>query len=228
MAKILIVDDEVEIAELLSDILVDAGFDTIIKNKAEDALECMSSNNFDLIILDIMLPGMSGMELCALIRNKVNCPIIFISAKVQTVDKLVGFEIGADDYITKPFVNAELVARVKANIRQNNRLLNSDIYNKNIIKIGDIEINKDSYEVKKDDTIIELSTKEFDLLFYLMNNAGIVLSKDQIYNAVWGSNYGDIGTVAVHIKNLRNKIDKNDEYIITVWGVGYKFVKVLS
>lgn len=227
MAKILIVDDEVEIAELINDILKEEGYEIDISNTAEDALTRIN-NNYDLIILDVMLPGMSGTTLCSLIRDKVKCPIIFVTAKVQTVDKLVGFEIGADDYITKPFVNVELIARVKANIRQNNRLLNSDIYNKNIIKIGDIEINKDSYEVKKDGTIIELSTKEFDLLFYLMNNAGIVLSKDQIYNAVWGSNYGDIGTVAVHIKNLRNKIDKNDQYIITVWGVGYKFVKVLS
>lgn len=227
MAKILIVDDEVEIAELINDILKEEGYEIDISNTAEDALTRIN-NNYDLIILDVMLPGMSGTTLCSLIRDKVKCPIIFVTAKVQTVDKLVGFEIGADDYITKPFVNVELIARVKANIRQNNRLFNSDIYNKNIIKIGDIEINKDSYEVKKDGTIIELSTKEFDLLFYLMNNAGIVLSKDQIYNAVWGSNYGDIGTVAVHIKNLRNKIDKNDQYIITVWGVGYKFVKVLS
>lgn len=222
MSKILIVDDDIEIAELLSDILVDAGFNTVIKNNAEDALEIIS-NDFDLIILDIMLPGMSGTELCALIRNKVNCPIIFISAKVQTVDKLVGFEIGCDDYITKPFINDEVVARVKANIRQYKRL-NKGI-NNNTIKIGNIEINKDSYEVKINDKLIDLSSKEFDLLYYLMKNAGLVLSKEQIYNAVWGSNYGDIGTVAVHIKSLRNKIDASDEYIITIWGVGYKFVK---
>lgn len=223
MSKILIVDDDNEIAELLSDILVDAGFNTIIKNNAEDALKYINNENIDLIILDIMLPGISGMELCALIRNKVNYPIIFISAKVQTVDKLVGFEIGCDDYITKPFINDEVVARVKANIRQYKRLNNKiDI---STIKIGDIEINKDSYEVKFNNNLIDLSSKEFDLLYYLMNNAGIVLSKEQIYNAVWGSNYGDIGTVAVHIKNLRSKIDKNDEYIITIWGVGYKFVK---
>ncbi len=222
MSKILIVDDDLEIAELLSDILVDAGFETIIRNNAEDALELLS-NNFDLIILDIMLPGMSGTELCALIRNRVSCPIIFISAKVQTVDKLVGFEIGCDDYITKPFINDEVVARVKANIRQYKRF-NKNIDN-NILKIGDIEINKDSYEVKVNGKLVELSSKEFDLLYYLMRNAGIVLSKEQIYNAVWESNYGDIGTVAVHIKNLRSKIDKNEKYIITIWGVGYKFLK---
>ena len=225
MSRILIVDDDLEIAELLSDILVDEGFSTIIKNSAEDALECINDNDFDLIILDIMLPGMSGTSLCALIRDKVNAPIIFISAKVQTVDKLVGFEIGCDDYITKPFINDEVVARVKANIRQYKRL--NKVNNDNSIKIGNIVINKNSYEVKINDTLVDLSSKEFDLLYYLMKNAGIVLSKEQIYSAVWGSNYGDIGTVAVHIKNLRSKIDKNDEYIITIWGVGYKFVKDL-
>ena len=227
MSKILIVDDEVEIAELISDILKEEGYKTFIYNNAEDSLKNID-NNYDLIILDVMLPGMSGTTLCSLIRSKVSCPIIFVTAKVQTVDKLVGFEIGADDYITKPFVNAELVARVKSNIRQNNRNINSKIDNENIIKIGSLEINKDSYEVKKNNIIIDLSTKEFDLLYYLMSNAGIVLSKEQIYNAVWGSNYGDIGTVAVHIKNLRSKIDNNDEYILTIWGVGYKFVKGLS
>ena len=123
MAKILIVDDEVEIAELINDILKEEGYEIDISNTAEDALTRIN-NNYDLIILDVMLPGMSGTTLCSLIRDKVKCPIIFVTAKVQTVDKLVGFEIGADDYITKPFVNVELIARVKANIRQNNRLLN--------------------------------------------------------------------------------------------------------
>ncbi len=226
MYRILIIDDEIEIAELISDILKNEGYNTMIKNNAEDALITINNNAFDLIILDIMLPGMSGTSLCALIRDKVECPIIFVSAKSQTVDKLVGFEIGADDYITKPFVNAELLARVKANIRQVKRG-NVNIHDNSVIKIGDIEINKDSHEVKKDNNLVELSSKEFDLLYYLMINAGIVLSKEQIYNSVWGSNYGDIGTVAVHIKNLRSKIDKNDEYIITIWGVGYKFVKDL-
>ena len=223
MSKILIVDDEIEIAELISTLLENEGYNTIIKSNAEDALIEINNYNFDLIILDIMLPNMSGTSLCAQIRNKVECPIIFVSAKNQTVDKLVGFEIGADDYITKPFENALLIARVKANIRQNKR--NNNIQESNIIKIGSIEINKDSHEVKKDNNIIELSSKEFELLYYLMQNAGIVLSKEQIYNSVWESSYGDIGTVAVHIKSLRNKIDNNDEYIITIWGVGYKFVK---
>lgn len=225
MSKVLIVDDEIEIADLISDILKEEGFITVVKNNAEDALMEIQKDSFDLIILDIMLPGMSGIELCSLIRSKVNCPIIFVTAKVQTVDKLVGFEIGADDYITKPFVNAELIARVKSNIRQNNR--NIIEKNKNIIKIGEIEINKESYEVKKSGEIVELSTKEFELLYYLMENAGIVLSKDQIYNSVWGSNYGEIGTVAVHIKNLRSKLDTEEKYIITIWGVGYKFVKAI-
>ena len=223
--RILIVEDEESLADLVATRLKKEKYTVDISLDGEDGLYNALMDVYDLIILDIMLPGMSGTELCALIRNKVSCPIIFISAKVQTVDKLVGFEIGCDDYITKPFINDEVVARVKANIRQNRRKINNINNNNNIIKIGDIEINKESYEVIKNNRIIELSTKEFDLLYYLMNNAGIVLSKDQIYNAVWGSTYGDIGTVAVHIKSLRNKVDSNDQYIITVWGVGYKFVK---
>ena len=216
--KILIVDDEIEIAELISDILIEENYDTVIKNNGEEALKEVDNNNFDLIILDIMLPGISGIELCSLIRNKVSCPIIFVTAKIQSIDKILGLEIGADDYITKPFVNAELLARVKANIRQSKRN-KEKITNKHIIKIGNIKIN---YE------LVELSLKEFELLYYLMLNAGIVLSKDQIYNKIWGSNYGDIGTVAVHIKNLRSKIDNNEEYIITIWGVGYKFMRDVS
>lgn len=225
--KILIVDDEIEIAELISDILIEENYDTVIKNNGEEALKEVDNNNFDLIILDIMLPGISGIELCSLIRNKVSCPIIFVTAKIQSIDKILGLEIGADDYITKPFVNAELLARVKANIRQSKRN-KEKITNKHIIKIGNIQINYESHEVYKDNKLVELSLKEFELLYYLMLNAGIVLSKDQIYNKIWGSNYGDIGTVAVHIKNLRSKIDNNEEYIITIWGVGYKFMRDVS
>ncbi|HAB67395.1 MAG TPA: DNA-binding response regulator, partial [Firmicutes bacterium] len=129
-----------------------------------------------------------------------------------------------DDYITKPFVIEELVARVKAHIRRDNRINNNS---SNIIRIGNIEINKDSYEVKKDGKEVILSTKEFELLSYLMSNAGVVLSKEQIYNSVWKTEYGDMGTVAVNIKSLRTKLDPDEKYIITIWGLGYKFVKVV-
>lgn len=225
MARILIVDDERDIAELISDVLCDEGFETVIKNDGYAAIEEVKNNTFDLILLDIMMPNLSGTETCNKIRDIVSCPIIFVTAKNQTLDKLLGFEIGADDYITKPFVIEELVARVKAHIRRENRLTATP---SNIIKIGDICINKESYEVKKNGELVTLSTKEFELLSYLMTNAGVVLSKEQIYNSVWKTEYGDIGTVAVNIKGLRKKIDPEEKYIITIWGLGYKFVKVID
>ncbi len=225
MTKILIVDDEQDIAQLISDVLKDEGFDTVIKNDGYAAIEEVKNNHFDLILLDIMMPNISGTETCNKIRDLVSCPIIFVTAKNQTIDKLLGFEIGADDYITKPFVIEELVARVKAHIRRENR---ANISPSNIIKIGDIEINKESYEAKKKGEPVVLSTKEFELLSYLMSNAGVVLSKEQIYNAVWKTEYGDIGTVAVNIKSLRKKLDPEEKYIITIWGLGYKFVKVIN
>lgn len=225
MARILIVDDESSIAELISDVLKDEGFETVIKNDGYSAIAEVKNNTFDLILLDIMMPNLSGTETCNKIRDLVSCPIIFVTAKNQTLDKLLGFEIGADDYITKPFVIEELVARVKAHIRREKRLSTST---SNIIKIGDICINKESYEVKKNGQPVTLSTKEFELLSYLMTNAGIVLSKEQIYNSVWKTEYGDIGTVAVNIKGLRKKIDPEEKYIITIWGLGYKFVKVVN
>lgn len=226
MEKILIVDDEKDIAELISDILSDENYDTVIKNDGESAIDAVYNDKFDLIILDIMLPGISGMEVCSKIRDSANCPIIFVTAKTQLLDKLVGFEIGADDYITKPFINEELVARVKAHLRREERYDKKQ--NNNIIEIGEIKLNNDSYEVTKNGMLIELSTREFELLSYLMMNAGIVLSKEQIYQNVWKNNYGDIGTVAVNIKSLRNKLDEEEKYIKTVWGMGYKFVKVIK
>jgi len=225
MAHILIVDDERDIAELISDVLEEEGFTTTIKNDGYSAIESIKSNNYDLILLDIMMPNISGIETCNKIRETVSCPIIFVTAKNQLVDKIVGFEIGADDYITKPFVIEELVARVKAHIRRDTRATKQT---SSIIKIGEIEINKESYEVKKNDEPVTLSTKEFELLSYLMTNAGVVLSKEQIYNSVWQTEYGDIGTVAVNIKSLRKKLDPDEKYIITIWGLGYKFVKVVK
>lgn len=226
MEKILIVDDEKDIAELISDILEDEGFKTDIRNDGASAISAVKENSYDLILLDIMMPNASGTEVCASIRNLTSAPIIFVTAKTQLIDKLVGFEVGADDYITKPFINEELVARVKAHLRREER--GYDKKTNNIIEIGEIKLNKESFEVFKKDEIITLSTKEFELLRYLMENAGIVLSKDQIYQNVWKNNYGDIGTVAVNIKSLRNKLDKDEKYIKTIWGMGYKFVKDLS
>ena len=226
MDKILIVDDENDIAELISDILQDEGYETFIANDGKGAIELVKNEDFDLILLDVMMPDISGTEVCANIRNITSCPIIFVTAKTQLVDKLVGFEVGADDYITKPFINEELIARVKAHLRREERL--SATRKNNVITIGEIKLNKESFEVYKNDELITLSTKEFELLSYLMENAGIVLSKEQIYQSVWKNNYGDIGTVAVNIKSLRNKLDVDEKYIKTIWGMGYKFVKVLE
>ena len=226
MEKILIIDDDEDIAELESYILKEDGLETVIKNSGEEALEVLDKEKFDLILMDIMMPGISGIELCAQIRSKVTCSIIFVTAKANIVDKIIGFEIGGDDYVTKPFDNQELLLKVKSHLRKDKRNLNES--NNNIIKIGDIEINKESFEARKDGKIIDLSTREFELLKYLMENKGIVLSKSQIFDAVWGSNYGEISTVAVHMKKLRDKLDKEEKYIITVWGYGYKFVRSLD
>lgn len=226
MEKILIIDDDLDIAELESYLLKSEGFETKICNTGEDAIDEIDKTRYDLILMDIMMPGISGIELCAKIREKVDCSIIFVTAKANLVDKMVGFEVGADDYITKPFANQELVSRVKAHLRKDKR--NRKQNNSNIIKIGEIELNKESFEVKKNDKKVDLSTREFELLKYLMENKGIVLSKSQIFDSVWGSNYGEISTVAVHIKNLRDKLDKEEKYIITVWGYGYKFVRYID
>lgn len=226
MNRILIVDDDEDISELISVVLEREGYETNVKYDGLSALKEIENNSYDLILLDIMMSGLSGTELCNKIRDKVNCPIIFVTAKNSLVDKMVGFEIGADDYITKPFEIEELVSRVKAHLRREKR--NSNTNTGNIIKIGEIEINIESFEAKKNGEIIPLSTREFELLSYLMKNAGIVLSKEQIFNSVWGIDYGEIGTVAVHIKNLRDKLDKEEKYIVTVWGYGYKFVKVVN
>ena len=228
MSRIFIIDDEVDIAELESDALTDEGFDVDIAHLASEANILLEKNNYnyDLILLDIMMPGKSGTEYLNEIRNKITCPIIFVSAKSGTVDKLLGLEIGADDYITKPFDIYELVARVKAHIRRESR--SKEIENKSKIIIGEIEINKNSYDVYKNKVKCNVSTREFEVLWYLMSNAGIVLTKEQIFSSVWGSDYGEIGTVAVHIKSLRSKIDPEEKYIVTIWGVGYKFVKELE
>ena len=225
MSRILIVDDDVSIAGLISDVLQDEGFETVIKNDGKSAYDYISQNSKDisLITLDIMMPGLSGIELCKFIRNQVDCPIIFISAKGKTVDMVLGLESGGDDYISKPFVVEELVAKVKANLRREQRHISGS--DEDIIMVGDIEISIGSFEVFKNGEAVPFSTREFQLLQYLMENAGKVLTREQIFAHVWDTEFGDIGTVAVNIKSIRDKIDPNNDYIKTVWGVGYKFVK---
>lgn len=223
MSKVLIVDDDKDISELISLVLKKEEIDSKIINNPLEVIDIVEKESFDLILLDIMMPEISGTELCSKIRDKVDCPIIFLSAKNELIDKMLGYEIGGDDYITKPFNNSELVLKIKAHLRLNKRVNNKT--KGNIIKIGEISINKDTFEVYKNDLRIDISTREFELLKYLMENAGIVLSKEQIFESVWGSNYGDIGTVAVNIKSLRDKLKDKNKYIITIWGYGYKFVR---
>lgn len=225
MPKILIIDDDKDISELVSLILKKEDIDSDIINNPLEASKLLEkgNNNYNLILLDIMMPELSGTELCSKIRDKVDIPIIFLSAKKELIDKMLGYEIGGDDYITKPFDNTELVLKIKSHLRLNKRM--SMIKRNKIITIGEISLNEESYEVIKNNIPIELSTREFELLKYLMQNAGIALSKEQIFDSVWGIDYGDIGTVAVNIKNLRDKIDKDNKYIITIWGYGYKFVR---
>lgn len=223
MPRILVVDDDIDISELIALILEREQLEVVVKNDSLEALELLKNEYFDLILLDIMMPNLSGTELCGKIRDLVSSPIIFISAKNQLIDKMLGYEIGGDDYITKPFDNNELVLKVKSHLRISKRINKQN--KKDYIKIGDITLNTSSFEVRKNDVKVDISTREFELLRYLMENAGQALSKEQIFSSVWGSEYGDIGTVAVNIKSLRDKIDLEGKYIITVWGYGYKFIK---
>ena len=225
MARILIADDDRSIAELISDALTDEGYETEIVNDGEKALyKIEQSAEYSLILLDIMMPRIDGLEVCRRIRDTVSCPIIFVTAKNRTIDTLLGLGMGADDYIAKPFVLDELVARVKAHLRRQQRTV--PISESTVLKCGDIEIHRDTYTAYKSGEKIPVSAREFQLLQYLMENEGKVLSRDQIFEAVWGTEYGDAGTVAVNIKNLRDKIDVEGKYIKTVWGVGYKFTTV--
>lgn len=226
MGKILIVDDELAIAQLISDVLTDEGFETVIRTDGKQAYSYISENASDisLITLDIMMPEISGVELCKFIRNTVKCPIVFVTAKGKSFDAVEGFEAGADDYISKPFVVEEFIARIKAHLRREERTF-ADGHG-DFVEIGEISINTASYEVFKCGQSIPFSTREFQLLQYLMKNAGKVLTREQIFSDVWDTEFGDIGTVAVNIKSVRDKIDPDNKYIKTVWGVGYKFVKV--
>ena len=226
MSKILIVDDDKEIASLIGDALCDEGFDTILAYDGENALEYIKkAKDFSMVILDIMMPKIDGLEVCKKIRDVLACPILFVSAKSRTLDTILALEMGGDDFITKPFIVDELVARVKAHLRREKR---KNLNKNNVITIGDIEVHKDSYEVYLNKELVDLSTREFQLFLYLCENVGQVLSREQIFNNVWKSEFGDIGTVAVNIKSLRSKIDSENKYIKTIWGVGYKLVKPTS
>ena len=226
MSKIVIVDDDLDIARLISDALEDEHLDTIVFDDAVAAQSYIISSpqEIALITLDIMMPEISGLDLCRTIRDKVDCPIIFVSAKGKTLDTVLGLEMGADDYITKPFVVEEFVARVKAHLRREKR--SNALPEEDVIRVGEIQLRVGSYEVFKNGKSVQFSTREFQLLQYLMENVGKVLTREQIFSHVWDTEFGDIGTVAVNIKSIRDKIDPDNIYIKTVWGVGYKFINV--
>jgi len=228
MGKILIVDDDASIAGLIADVLEDEGFETVVKTDGKSAYDYIMQNTKDisLITLDIMMPEISGLDICRFVRNHIDCPIIFVSAKGKTPDMVLGLETGGDDYIAKPFVVDELVAKIKANLRREQRHISGADSDR--IKVGNIEISIASLEVYKDGKLVPFSTREFQLLQYLMENAGKVLTREQIFAHVWDTEFGDMGTVAVNIKSIRDKIDPDNEYIKTVWGVGYKFVKAFK
>ena len=226
MDKILIVEDEKEIADLERDYLEIAGFDVDILNDGKDAIKGIKENNYNLLILDLMLPNTNGFEICKNVRDKVDIPILMVTAKVDSIDKIRGLGIGADDYITKPFDPAELVARVEAHIKQYKRLKSGNASKENVKTIKDIQIHMDCWKVYKNNEEIKLANKEFELLKFLAENPNQVFSKEKLFETIWGYDYvGDVATVTVHVNRIREKIEddpSNPMIIETVWGAGYR------
>ena len=227
MSRILIVEDETAIADLGKDYLELSGFEVQIENEGDTGLERSLAEEFDLIILDLMLPGMDGFEICRKIREKKNVPIIMVSAKKDDIDKIRGLGLGADDYMTKPFSPSELVARVKAHLARYQRLVNSNVQENDIVEIRGIKIDKTARRVWIDGEEKPFTTKEFDLLTFLAQNPNHVYTKEELFKEIWDmESVGDIATVTVHIKKIREKIEKQSskpQYIETIWGVGYRF-----
>ena len=219
MSKILIVEDEVAIAELEKDYLELSGFDVVMQHTGDE--------DFNLIILDLMLPNVDGFEICKKVREKKNTPIIMVSAKKEDIDKIRGLGLGADDYMTKPFSPSELVARVKAHLARYERLVGSGVKANEIIEIRGIKIDKTARRVYVNGEEKAFTTKEFDLLTFLAENPNHVFTKEELFNKIWDmESIGDIATVTVHIKKIREKIEFNTskpQYIETIWGVGYRF-----
>ena len=227
MSKILIVEDEEAIAELEKDYLELSDFEVVIKNNGTDGLAAGLNENFDLIVLDLMLPGVDGFEICKEIREKKDIPIIMVSAKKEDIDKIRGLGLGADDYMTKPFSPSELVARVKAHLARYERLMTVAAPQNDVIEIRGIKIDKTARRVWVDGEEKAFTGKEFDLLTFLAEHPNHVYSKDELFREIWDmDSIGDIATVTVHIKKIREKIEfdsTNPQYIETIWGVGYRF-----
>lgn len=224
MSRILIVEDELDLANIIKDYLEKELYEVEICSQGDEAIEIFDKFKPSLVILDLMLPGMNGYEICKNIRIKSTIPILILSAKIDEFDKVKGLNLGADDYITKPFRPRELLARVNAQLRR------SQVFNKDNLEIIDIEnirVYTKEYKVEKNGRDLDLSRNEFELLVFLSKNPRQVFSREQLYERIWGfDSYGDLNTVTVTINRLRQKIEdnpKNPKYILTVWGVGYKF-----
>ena len=227
MSKILIIEDEEAIADLEKDYLELSDFEVQIENTGDGGLRAAMTGDFDLIILDLMLPGMDGFEVCKTIREERNIPIIMVSAKKDDIDKIRGLGLGADDYITKPFSPSELVARVKAHMARYDRLVGVSKQRNDIVEIRGIKIDKTARRVWIDGEEKTFTTKEFDLLTFLAENPNHVFTKEELFREIWDmDSIGDIATVTVHIKKIREKIETDTskpQYIETIWGVGYRF-----
>ncbi len=227
MSKVLIIEDEVAIAELERDYLELSGFDVETENDGLVGLKRALSEDFDMFILDLMLPGVDGFEICRQIREEKNTPILMVSAKKDDIDKIRGLGLGADDYITKPFSPSEMVARVKAHLARYERLIGSNSPENEVIEIRGIRIDKTARRVWVNGEERQFTTKEFDLLTFLAENPNHVFTKEELFREIWDmESIGDIATVTVHIKKIREKIEMNTnkpQYIETIWGVGYRF-----
>ena len=227
MSKILIIEDEVAIAELERDYLELSDFQVEIENNGDVGLKRALEEDFDMYILDLMLPGIDGFEICRRIREIKNTPILMVSAKKDDIDKIRGLGLGADDYITKPFSPSELVARVKAHLARYERLIGSSVKENDVIEIRGIRIDKTARRVWVNDEEKQFTTKEFDLLTFLAEHPNHVFTKEELFREIWDmESIGDIATVTVHIKKIREKIEMNTnkpQYIETIWGVGYRF-----
>ena len=227
MSRILIIEDEEAIADLEKDYLELSGFEVEIENRGDTGLVRAMKEDFDLIILDLMLPEVDGFDICRQVREEKNTPIIMVSAKKDDIDKIRGLGLGADDYMTKPFSPSELVARVKAHLARYERLVGSAMPENDVIEIRGLKIDKTARRVFVNGEEKTFTTKEFDLLTFLAQNPNHVYSKEELFNKIWDmESIGDIATVTVHIKKIREKIEfdtSNPQYIETIWGVGYRF-----
>lgn len=227
MSKILIIEDEVAIAELERDYLELSDFQVEIENNGDVGLKRALEEDFDMYILDLMLPGIDGFEICRRIREIKNTPILMVSAKKDDIDKIRGLGLGADDYITKPFSPSELVARVKAHLARYERLIGSSVKENDVIEIRGIRIDKTARRVWVNDEEKQFTTKEYDLLTFLAEHPNHVFTKEELFQEIWDmESIGDIATVTVHIKKIREKVEidtAKPQYIETIWGVGYRF-----